>query len=260
MIEPAFRNKLLENSITLNASNQGLSFVPSNVNGMKIETPIEFRAGVFDIDNIGAFTYLGGGNTVIKHTASIGRYCSIAGNISIGATEHETESLSAHPMFHGSWKQWKELDSFYETNKDNLAESKALWLRKHRENFPKVVIGNNVWIGEGVFIRRGVKIGNGAIIAAHSVVTKDVLPYSIVSGTTAQHLKYRYKEEILEVINQSNWWEFSLNILDGIDFDDMDKTSRVLLEREKSGNYPKLDNKIVYIKNENRKLTIEGEK
>lgn len=52
-----------------------------------------------------------------------------------------------------------------------------------------VYIGNNVWIGERVCILSGVNIGDGAVIAANSVVTKDVPPYSVVGGVPAKFIK-----------------------------------------------------------------------
>lgn len=52
-----------------------------------------------------------------------------------------------------------------------------------------VVIYNNVWIGEKVTILPNVTIGEGAVIAANSVVTKDVPPFSIVAGNPARIIK-----------------------------------------------------------------------
>ena len=43
-----------------------------------------------------------------------------------------------------------------------------------------ITIGNDIWIGGNSIILRGVTIGDGAIIAAGSVVTKNVPPYSVV--------------------------------------------------------------------------------
>jgi glycosyltransferase involved in cell wall biosynthesis/acetyltransferase-like isoleucine patch superfamily enzyme len=53
----------------------------------------------------------------------------------------------------------------------------------------KVTIGDGVWIGFGSTILKGVTIGEGAIVAAQSVVTKDVPAFSIVGGNPAQILK-----------------------------------------------------------------------
>lgn len=53
----------------------------------------------------------------------------------------------------------------------------------------KVVIEDNVWIGEGSMIMPGVRIGKGSIIAANSVVTKDIPPYSVAAGTPAKIIK-----------------------------------------------------------------------
>ena len=54
-----------------------------------------------------------------------------------------------------------------------------------------VKIGSDVWLGARCIILPGVNIGDGAIIAAGSVVTKDVEPYSIVGGNPAKLIKYR---------------------------------------------------------------------
>jgi len=53
----------------------------------------------------------------------------------------------------------------------------------------KIIIGNNVWIGDKATILPGVTIGDGAIIAANSVVTKDIPAYSVVGGIPAKVIK-----------------------------------------------------------------------
>ena len=53
-----------------------------------------------------------------------------------------------------------------------------------------VIIGNNVWIGDKATILGGVKIGDGAVVAANSVVTKDVPAYNVVAGNPAKTIKY----------------------------------------------------------------------
>lgn len=52
-----------------------------------------------------------------------------------------------------------------------------------------ILIGNNVWIGEKATILGGVKIGDSAVVAANSVVTKDVPPFCVVAGNPACVIK-----------------------------------------------------------------------
>ena len=56
----------------------------------------------------------------------------------------------------------------------------------------RIVIENDVWIGYGSIIVSGVRIGRGAIVAAGSVVLKDVEPYSIVAGNPAREISKRF--------------------------------------------------------------------
>ena len=57
------------------------------------------------------------------------------------------------------------------------------------------VIEDDVWIGHGSIILSGVKICRGAIVAAGSVVVKDVEPYTVVANVPAVFLKYRFTAE-----------------------------------------------------------------
>lgn len=52
-----------------------------------------------------------------------------------------------------------------------------------------IIIGNHVWIGMGAMVLSGVTIGDGAVIAAGSVVNKDVPPNSLVGGVPARVIK-----------------------------------------------------------------------
>ena len=63
-----------------------------------------------------------------------------------------------------------------------------------RENFPSLAvravrIGDDAWIGCNVCVMKDVTIGNGAIIAAGSVVTKDVPDYCVAAGNPAKVVK-----------------------------------------------------------------------
>lgn len=59
----------------------------------------------------------------------------------------------------------------------------------------EIVIEDDVWIGFGSIIMSGVRIKKGSIIAAGSVVTKDVEAYDIVGGTPAKFIKKRFTPE-----------------------------------------------------------------
>ncbi|EDT78763.1 CatB-related O-acetyltransferase [Clostridium perfringens] len=82
----------------------------------------------------------------------------------------------------------------------------------------KIKICDDVWIGMNTTIMSGVTIGQGAIIAAGSVVTKDVEPYSIVGGNPCKLIKYRFDTDLINKIKNINMEELdSENIKKNID-------------------------------------------
>lgn len=64
-------------------------------------------------------------------------------------------------------------------------------IKDQGHNEKNIIIGNDVWIGYGAQILSGVSIGDGAVIAAGAIVTKDVMPYSVVAGVPAIEIKKR---------------------------------------------------------------------
>ncbi len=75
---------------------------------------------------------------------------------------------------------------------DKFTEEKENWIER------KTIIGNNVRIGSNATILP-VTIGDGAVIGAGAVVTKSCPPYSIIGGTPAKVLKFRFTiDEILK--------------------------------------------------------------
>jgi len=59
----------------------------------------------------------------------------------------------------------------------------------------KAVVDDDVWIGHGAIIVSPLHIGRGAVIAAGSVVTRDVPPYAIVAGVPAKTIRMRFTPE-----------------------------------------------------------------
>ena len=67
--------------------------------------------------------------------------------------------------------------------------------RQGRKNWAGVTIapvriGHRTWIGFGASILKGVTVGEGAVIGAHSVVTRDVPPYTVVAGNPARPVRH----------------------------------------------------------------------
>jgi len=148
------------------------------------------RNNHIDNSELGAYTYTGR-NTIILHSF-IGLYCSISWNVSIGGADHDYSRTTQH--------------SFLYNLTDNIRPSHEEIAYNRFEN--SVVIGNDVWIAAGAVITRGVKIGDGAVIGANSVVTKDVPPYAIVAGSPAKVLKYRFQQEVIDILLKIKWWDW----------------------------------------------------
>ncbi|MEY2702104.1 MAG: hypothetical protein RLY43_737 [Bacteroidota bacterium] len=146
---------------------------------------------------IGKFTYIQA-NSIIRNTV-IGPYCSIATNVIVGPSQHPMHFLSTSPVFYDPRQP---LPKFLN---DSVIYSEEVKYTR---------IGADVWIGEGVKILSPVIIGVGSIIAAGSVVTKDVLPYSIVGGVPAKFIKHRFSsQDLIDKLIQSEWWNLPVDTL-----------------------------------------------
>lgn len=152
-----------------------------------------------DIANaiVGYGSYIG--NDSYLRRVQIGKYCSIGNEVKVLYGTHPTgQFVSTHPAFYSTIQQagftWVTKDCFQER------------IYAIPEEKISVVIGNDVWIAGHVQILEGVKIGNGAIIAAGSVVTQDVPPYSIVGGVPARMIRWRFQEEERIWLDKIQWW------------------------------------------------------
>ena len=101
----------------------------------------------------------------------IGKFCSLAAGVQfiMGPANHRISSVTTYP-FH-------------------------------------VFGGNDVWIGREAVILPGVTIGDGAIVAARSVVCRDVPPYTVAGGNPVQVRKKRFDDHMIRLLEEVRWWD-----------------------------------------------------
>ena len=75
------------------------------------------------------------------------------------------------------------------------------------------VVGNDVWLGYSALVMPGVRIGDGAVVAAASVVTRDVPPYAIVAGNPARIVRMRFEEEDVARLLRAAWWDWPIALV-----------------------------------------------
>ena len=131
-------------------------------------------------------------NTTLRY-CTIGKYCAIAWNVTVGAPNHEIHSLAlAHIDYIFHDEERTSMKSFHDKS---------------------CVIGNDVWIAAGAQILRGVTVNDGAVIAAGAVVTKDVPAYAIVGGVPAKIIGYRFSDDTIERLKKIRWWDLPQDLL-----------------------------------------------
>lgn len=153
--------------------------------------------------HLGAFSYQVSGYCF---AARIGRYCSFGENVQIGRQDHPLTWASTSPAFY-LHDQLFSLREGFEGSEDYHS-----YRIQHSGPPTKVkitTIGNDVWIGHGALIKAGVIIGDGAVIAAHSVVVRDVPPYAVVAGNPAVIKKSRLPPMLLTPMLRCQWWRFA---------------------------------------------------
>ncbi|MDM0906266.1 CatB-related O-acetyltransferase [Clostridium perfringens] len=103
----------------------------------------------------------------------IGSYCSIAGKVKfLCGGEHNYKKILSFPIE----------KYFFNSEFEALAKG-------------PIIVEDDVWIGEGALILSGVTLGQGSIIAAGSIICKNVPPYAITDGKRI--IKYRFSDEII---------------------------------------------------------------
>lgn len=191
--------------------NRGVEVLPRGSNrqvklpsGARIEAPSSLKWTEFQHSlSLGAFSYHVSG---FAFAARIGRYCSFGENVQIGRQNHPMTWATTSPAFYLR-EQLFDVDQSFEGAEafhqdDQVAQGAATQVRITN-------IGHDVWIGHGAYIAAGVTIGNGAIVAAMSVVVKDVPPFAVVAGNPAIIKKWRFQPELISPMLRCAWWRFA---------------------------------------------------
>lgn len=143
---------------------------------------------------IGNHTYVSSNSSVLN--AEVGHYCSIGQAVDIGLWRHPSKRfVSTYP-------------AFFTSNNVGCHES-FVTESSFNESPRNTTIGSDVWIGNNVIVPGGINIGSGAIIAAGSVVTKDVPPYAIFGGNPASLIRYRFSTAEIDFLLELKWWYWS---------------------------------------------------
>jgi acetyltransferase-like isoleucine patch superfamily enzyme len=128
------------------------------------------------------------------NNAIIGKFCSIGPNVIIAPGKHPTsEYVSTHPSIFSTQPIF----------------SRTFVSKNIYKEYEVVKIGNDVWIGANCVIVDGVTIGDGAIVAANSVVNKDLGDYEIVGGVPARLIRKRFNDKEIEYLLKLKWWNKS---------------------------------------------------
>lgn len=139
----------------------------------------------YDID-VGQYSYGCFDPARFPSGLKIGRYCSFATTCNFFSRNHGLDFISLHPYLYNS--------NLGIVKKDTIQQRQCR-------------IEDDVWVGHNAIILPSVgKVGRGAVIAAGSVVTKDVPRYAIVAGNPAKVIRYRFNENVIKQIENSAWW------------------------------------------------------
>jgi acetyltransferase-like isoleucine patch superfamily enzyme len=162
---------------------------------------------------------------------SVGRYCGIAPGFAVPFPRHPMDLVSAHPFVYD-----RQYSAFVATIEDSGTRYETF---VHNPQPPFPVIKNDVWIGRDVSILPGVTIEDGAMIAAHSVVMRDVPPYMMVAGNPATVIRQRFPDQTIEALLDLAWWRYRFTDFNGLTLSDPDRFIAEVSERNLEEYRPK---------------------
>ncbi|WP_275130802.1 CatB-related O-acetyltransferase [Vibrio sp. JC009] len=167
---------------------------------IEVEPNCRFDPKGKSIWEMGAFSY---SYSELPLKSSVGRYCSIAPDVQGFGHPHPLDRFTTSPI------------TYSQEFSDEIGFNPPFIIEPISHN-PEFFIKNDVWIGKNVKIKPGVTIGNGAVIAANSVVTKDVPDFAIVGGIPAKVIRYRFSDKEIERLLHLKWWEYNASQFEGL--------------------------------------------
>ncbi|MCV2892776.1 chloramphenicol acetyltransferase [Lentibacter sp. XHP0401] len=177
---------------------------------LKVDAPFVHEGCSISDTTFGRYVEIGAGSRIAQSevgdysycdrfadiaNATIGKFANIASFVRVGATDHPLETAACHHFLYRSADYWDDA----EPDADFMAARAAR----------RACVGHDTWIGHGAMIKPEVTLGDGAVVAAGAVVTKDVMPYTIVAGTPAKVLRQRQPADIAERLMALAWWDWS---------------------------------------------------
>lgn len=165
--------------------------------------------------SLGSFSYVSNNSKVVN--TEIGNFCSIGPNVQIGLGPHPSRVfVSTYPAFY--------------TDRNTGCPRSFRNDRIFDDSVPTTSIGNDVWIGANAIIPGGIAIADGAIVAAGSVVVKDIPSYAVVGGNPAQIIRYRFPEDHIALLQASKWWTWPIEkIVRNLDsFSDVERFKAII--------------------------------
>ena len=198
-----------------------------------LEPPVNLQsATLVGGSAVGAFTYFVNG---FINNCKFGRYCSVAEAVSLGRGDHPTEWLSSSPFQYEAGFIRAMLQGPVFGDRSSAMVQRQFVKDYNSPEFDIINIGNDVWIGHGAFVKPGITIGDGAVIAAGSVVTKNIAPYTIVGGVPARPIRARFPDATVEKLLALRWWQYAMWDLKDLPWDDIDHAIEIVQSRVATG-------------------------
>ena len=179
----------------------------SFLDNLYIEPYVGFHQG-YNLFELGYMSY---SNSALPINIKIGRYCSIARGVNFIVYNHPLNCLSTSIFSHD-----RSTDLTIRAIRDFMPTDSVFDFVDNPQKGP-VTIDHDVWVGQNCTLSSGINLGTGCVVAANSIVTKDVPPYAIIGGNPAKIIRFRFAHETIYRLLESKWWEYNFTDFAGLD-------------------------------------------